>query len=135
MRLLTLALAASAALSTQSSEAETEFVGSPVGEIVIERKVIPFFRSDIERVDRLVLDGKQAVNVILAVRLDELLTAGTRGKVGSTILLRLCGATILTATIEEELAEASFLIVVPKEGRADAVAADLLDPPCSRSTS
>jgi hypothetical protein len=135
MRRVALAFVASVSLNALAAKAEIESVGPPVGEIIIDFKVIPFFLPDIERVDRLEIGGTQAVNVILAVRLDEHLSASTRGKVGSKIKLRLCGKTLLTATIEEELLEASFLIVVPKEGRADAIATDLLNPPCANSIS
>ena len=135
MRWATLAIAAGVALSALSAEADTLPSGNPVGQIMIDSEVIYFFHSDIERVDRLVFFGEQAVNVILAVRLDELLSASTRGKIGSKIKLQLCGKTLLTASIQEELLEASFLIVLPKEGRADAVAADVLNPPCAGKTS
>jgi hypothetical protein len=75
--------------------------------------------------------GKPAVNIILATRLNDLLSKATRGKIGSGIAVRLCGETLFTATIEQDLLEASFLIVIPNSDKAETVVRSLRNPSCA----
>jgi hypothetical protein len=127
----TFVIAAGVGVSAFPATAESVLLQLPEGEITIGATVIPFFAADIERIDRLEVGGKPAVNIILATRLNDLLSKATRGKIGSGIAVRLCGETLFTATIEQDLLEASFLIVIPNSDKAETVVRSLRNPSCA----